>query len=53
MLMNSLEFGLWIVARILCSCLLLLFFLFFFLFDAIVVLHAMDEKTFNDFLTEK
>ena len=37
-----LSFALWIVAKLLCSCLLL--------FDAIIDLHAMDKKLFNDFL---
>ena len=39
-----LSFALWIVAKLLYSCLCLL--------DVIVELHAMDEKMFNDFLLE-
>ena len=35
-------FSLWIVAKLLCSCLSVL--------DANIELHAMDEKMFNDFL---
>ena len=42
MLMDSLEFVLWIVAKLLCSCLCL--------FDASIKLHTMDEKKSNDFL---
>ena len=42
MLMGSFEFVLWIVAKLLCSCLCL--------FDASIELHYMNEKTFNDFL---
>ena len=38
---THLSFALWIVAKLLCSCLRLL--------DAIVELHAMVEKMFNDF----
>ena len=40
--MGSLSFALWNVAKFLCSCLCL--------FDAIVVLHVVYEKMFNDFL---
>ena len=37
-----LSFVLWIVAKLMCSCLCL--------FDAIVELHTMNVKEFNDFL---
>jgi hypothetical protein len=40
-----LSFSLWIVDKLLCSCLCLL--------DAIIDLHAMDEKIFNDFFIGK
>ena len=40
-----LSFVLQVVAKLLCSRLYLL--------DAIIELHAMVEKTFNDFLIEK
>ena len=44
--MGSLEFSLWIVGKLLCSCLCL--------FDAIIELHTMDERNdFNDFLIGK
>ena len=39
---TPLSFVLWIVAKLSCSCLCL--------FDAIVELHAMNDKMFNDFL---
>ena len=39
------SFSLWIVAKLSSSCLCLL--------DAIVELHAINEKMFNDFLIEK
>jgi hypothetical protein len=42
---DPLSFALHIVAKLLCFCL--------YLFDAIVELHAMNEKLFNDFLIEK
>jgi len=45
-LVGSLEFVLWIVAKLLCTCLCL--------FDAIVELHPIiDDKIFNTFFFEK
>ena len=40
-----LRIALWIVVKLLCY--------FFVLFDAIIELHAMNEKMFNDFFTSK
>ena len=40
--MIPLSFAFWIKAKLLCSCL--------YLFDIVIELHAMNEKTFNGFL---
>ena len=41
-----LRTALWIVVKLLC-------YFFFVLFDAIIELHAINEKMFNDFFTSK